>query len=366
MCMGSITPTHRMPLKTFTFGRRQPALLGLDIGSTAIKLVELSQAPGAGIRVENYALEPLPPGAVVEKKIANVQAVGETIKRAVTRSGTKTKRAATAVPGSAVITKVIAMAATLSDAEIQAQIRLESDQYIPYPIEEVNLDFDVLGPSASGSHLVDVLLVASHRENVDDRVAALEIGGLTAAVIDVEAYTMESASRLLLGAGEEQGVLAIADIGATTATLHVLHANHTVYTREQRFGSLQLIEEVQRRYHMDRAEALRRVIEGGLPDSYTSEILEPFKEALAQQIGRALQFFYSADTSNRVDRIILVGGMAGIRGLDQLVEERLGTATVVADPFTHMSLASRVRSSTLQRDAPAMPIALGLALRGFD
>ena len=212
--------------------------MGLDIGSTAVKLVELSQTSSAGVQVENYALEALPPGAVVEKKIANLQALGEAIRKAVTHSGTRVKHAATAVSGSVVITKVIAMAATLSDTEMEAQIRLESDQCIPYPLEEVNLDFDVLGPSASGSHLADVLLAASRRENLDDRVAALELGGLTATVIDVEAYTMESASRLLLGAGDEQRTLAVADLGATTVTLHVLHAGHSVYTWEQRFGSL--------------------------------------------------------------------------------------------------------------------------------
>lgn len=351
----------------FASGRKKSARLGLDIGSTAIKLVELSQARGTGfpaIQVENYAIEPLPPNAVVEKKIANVEAVGATIRKAVACSGTKVKRAATALSGSAVITKVIHMSGTLNDAEMEAQIQFESDQYIPYPIEEVNIDFAVLGPFGSGGNLVDVLLAASRRENVDDRVAALEIGGLGAAIIDVEAYTLESARTLLPGTGER--TVAIADIGATTTTLHVLHEGQTVYTREQGFGGHQLIEEVQRHYGTDRDEALRQVIEGDLPDSYAIEILDPFKEALAQQIGRALQFFYSTGTFNRVDRIVLAGGAAGIRGIDALVGERLGIITAVANPFSRMSLSSKIGSTALNRDAPAMMIAAGLALRGFD
>ncbi len=355
----------------FSFSRKRPTLLGVDISSTAIKLVELSQTNSGTpslFRVENYAVEPLPPNAVVEKKIADVQAVGEAIQKAVNRSGTKAKHAAVAVSGSAVITKIISMSATLSDAEMETQIQLEADQYIPYPLEEVNIDFDVLGPSASGGELVDVLLAASRRENVDDRVAALEIAGLAPEVVDVEAYAMESACALLLrshGESPERNV-AIADIGATTTTLHVLHDGHTVYTREQNFGGQQLIEDVQRRYGIPRAQALQQVIEGGLPDNYEAEVLSPFKEALAQQISRALQFFYSASTFNRVDQVILAGGSAGIHGIDELVEERLSIPTSVANPFSHMSLSPKIQPQTLSRDAPALIISVGLALRGFD
>jgi len=208
------------------------------------------------------------------------------------------------------------------------------------------------------------LLAASRRENVNDRVAALEIAGLSAAIVDEEAYTMESACTLLPNPGER--TLAMVDIDAATTTLHVLQEGRTVYTREQGFGGHQLIEEVQRHYGVDRDEALRQVIEGNLPDSYATEILEPFKEALAQQIGRALQFFHSTGTFDRVDRGVLAGGAAGIRGIDALVEERLGITTGVANPFTRMSPSSEIGSAALNRDAPAMMIAAGLALRGFD
>jgi type IV pilus assembly protein PilM len=260
------------------------------------------------------------------------------------------------------------MSSSLSDVEMESQIQLEADQYIPYPLEEVNIDFDVLGPSTSGTDMVDVLLAASRRENVDDRVAALEIAGLTPSVVDVEAYAMENACTLLLSGRDEASdqTVAVADIGATTTTLHVLHNGQTNYTREQNFGGLQLVEEVQRRYGMPREEALRKVIESKLPENYGAEVLGPFKEALAQQIGRALQFFYSASRFNRVDQIVLAGGSAGIRGIDDLVEERLGISTLVANPFTHMSTSPKIRLEDLTRDAPALMIAVGLALRGFD
>lgn len=356
----------------FSIGRKKTALLGLDISSTAIKLIELSQTTGTSAslyRVESYAVEAMPITAVVEKKISDVQAVGETIRKAVARAGTKTRNTAVAVSGSAVITKVISMSANLSDAEMETQIQLEADQYIPYPLEEVNIDFDVLGPSDSGGDMVDVLLAASRRENVDDRVSALEIAGLTAMIVDVEAYAMENACSLLLSGREDDSAaqtVAIADIGATTTTLHVLHEGHTAYTREQNFGGQQLVEEVQRRYGLPREQALTQIIEGGLPDKYSVEVLGPFKEALAQQIGRALQFFYSASSFNRADQVILAGGAASIRNIDELVEERLGIPTVVANPFTHMSMSPKVHAQSLNRDAPALMIAAGLALRGFD
>jgi type IV pilus assembly protein PilM len=285
----------------------------------------------------------------------------------VTRSGTKARNAAVAVSGGAVITKVISMSASLSDAEMETQIQLEADQYIPYPLEEVNIDFDVLGPSDAGGDMVDVLLAASRRENVDDRVSALEVAGLTAVIVDVEAYAMENACSLLLAdRGGEPKTVAVADIGASTTTLHVLHGGHTAYTREQNFGAQQLVEDVQRRYGLSRDQAMAQIAEDGLPAKYAVEVLGPFKEALAQQIGRALQFFYGASTFNRADQIILAGGAANIKNVDQLVEERLGIPTAVANPFAHMSLSPKIRSELLKRDAPALMIATGLALRGFE
>jgi type IV pilus assembly protein PilM len=356
---------------TFLRRKRLP-LVGLDISTTAVKLLELSYTSGktgALYRVESYGVEALPPNAVVEKNIADVEAVGETINKVVQKAGTKAKRAAVAVSGAAVITKIISMASSLSDAEREAQILLEADQYIPYPLEEVNIDFQVLGPSTKNPDMVDVLLAASRSENVEDRVAALELAGLTAAVVDVEAYAMETACTQLLDQFPEGGAeqtIAVADVGATTTTLNVLHGNKTIYTREQNFGGRQLTEEIQRRYGLSREEAGMAKRQGGLPDNYGPEVLEPFKEAMAQQINRSLQFFYSSSAYNAVDHIILAGGTASIPGVDELIEDRTGIPTSIANPFANMSVASRVKPQRLSNDAPALMIAVGLALRSFD
>lgn len=355
----------------FGLGRKQTPLLGIDIGSTAVKLVELSR-PGASAagryQVDRYAIEPLPPNAMAEKKISDVQAVGQTIGRALRRAETKNKRAAVAISGSAVITKTITMSGELSEADMEAQLQLEADQYIPFPLEEVNIDFDVLGPSAANPGMVDVLLAASRRENIDDRVAALAVAGLTAEIVDVETYAMENACVLMLDdeSGEQPDqTLAIADIGAATTTLYVVHKGQIVYTREQKFGGLQLINDIQHRLNVPREQATAKLINGELPDDYESQVLTPFKEAMSQQIGRALQFFYSATAFNRADRIVLAGGAASLPGLDQLVGERLGISSGVGDPFSHMSLSKEFTDTALKRDAPALMVAVGLALRGF-
>lgn len=350
------------------FSRKNPTLLGLDISSTAVKLLELSSS-GGRFRVESYAVEPLPPNSVVEKNIADVEAVGESIRRAVKRSGTRTKQAAVAVAGSSVITKIISMSASLKDDEMESQIELEADQYIPYPLEEVNLDFEVLGPSEKNPETVDVLLAASRSENVDMRIAALEIGGLSAKIVDVEAYALENAfayvAEQLAGAGSDQ-TIAVVDIGATMTTLNVLHNLKIIYTREQVFGGKQLTEEIMRRYGLSYEEAGMAKRQGGLPDNYVPEVLDPFKDAMSQQVSRSLQFFFSSSQYNNVDHIVLAGGSASITGADELIESKIGTTTSIANPFANMSLSNRVKPQTLSNDAPALMIACGLALRSFD
>lgn len=349
------------------FESKPKPVIGLDISSTAIKLVELSRH-GSGYRVESYAVRPLPPNAVVEKNINEVEPVADVLRNLIVQSKTKLKNAAVAVAGSAVITKMIEMPAGLSDDALENQITLEADQYIPYPLEEVALDFEVQGASESNEGQLDVLLAACRREHVDLRVEVLSLAGLDAKVIDVEAYTMERAFQLIVDQLEEQEdqVVAIVDIGATMTTLSVLVDGKTVYTREQLFGGKQLTEEIQRRYGLSTEEAGLAKKQGGLPDDYQVEVLEPFKEAVVQQVTRSLQFFFSSSQYNDVDQIVLAGGVATLEGLAEMVEEKLGTRTVIANPFAKMSVASKVNSVSLASDAPALMIAVGLALRSFE
>lgn len=352
----------------FSLKRKSATLLGIDISSTSIKLLELSKN-GDQYKIEAQAVEPLPADAVVEKNIQDPEAVAEAISKAIKRTKTKAKFAAVAVAGSAVITKSIQMPASLSDKELEEQIELEADQYIPYPLDEINLDFQVIGPSDKAPEMNDILLAASRSENIEIRTAALDMAGLTAKIVDVEAYTIESSTHLVVEKVPDitsDSIIAVIDIGATMTSLNVIIDDSLIYTREQTFGGKQLTEEIMRRYALSYEEAGRLKKEGGLPDNYIPEVLEPFKETMAQQVSRFLQFFYTAGHHDNVDLIILAGGCASITGIDEHIEEQLGVKTIIANPFSNMSLGSKINPTALNNDAPSMMIACGLALRSFD
>ncbi len=296
-------------------GKKKPALvLGLDISSTSVKLLELSKS-GDSYKVESYAVASLPPNAVVEKNINDVEAIAESIVKTVELARTKVKNAALAVAGSAVITKVIEMDGGLSDEQMEAQISLEADQYIPYPLDEVAIDFEIIGESERSPEQVEVLLAACRGENVELRSDALEAANLHAKIVDVEAYALQRAYDLMikpqLGLDDEQ-VVAVVDLGATMTTLSVFNDGEAKYTREQLFGGKQLTEEIQRRYGLSVEEAGLAKKQGGLPDDYEQEVLEPFKEAVVQQITRSLQFFFSSSPYNDVDFIVLAYSIQNI------------------------------------------------------
>jgi len=347
--------------------KKQKPVLGLDISSTSVKMLEISRQ-GDSLRVENYAVKALPANAVVEKNINDPEAVAQVVKSLVQSSRTKVKDSAVAVAGSSVITKLIEMPGDLSEEAMEMQISLEADQYIPYPLEEVAIDFDVQGVSDKNPDQVEVLLAACRRENVDSRSSILELADLNPKVVDVEAYTLERAFALVQEQFEDQEeqIVAVLDIGATMTTLSVLIDGKTIYTREQLFGGKQLTEEIQRRYGLSSEEAGLAKKQGGLPDDYEPEVLDPFKDAVVQQVTRSLQFFFSSSQHNDVDHIVLAGGVASLDGLANLIEEKLGTAVTVANPFANMSISSRVNSAILANDAPSLMIATGLALRSFE
>ena len=339
-------------------------VLGIDISSTTVKLLELSQS-GDRYRVESYAVAPLPPEAVVEKNVNQVETVGGLIRELVSRSKTRAQHAVAAVAGSAVIIKTIPMPAGLSEEDLEAQLTVEADQYIPYPLEEVALDFEELGPVVGRDDQVNVLLAACRQETIESRVDAIEVAGLTPAIMDVEVFAMERALALLKTqmpmANPE--TIAMVDIGASMTTLSVYAGGESVYTREQLFGGKQLTDEIMNRYDLSFEEAGRAKKQGGLPEDYESEVLEPFREAVVQQVSRSLQFFFSSSEYTELDCIVLCGGVAAIAGLAEIIEERLSTPTIIANPFADMSVGSRVNAQALAKDAPAMMVACGLAMR---
>ena len=342
-------------------------MLGLDISSSAVKLIELSKSAG-GYKVEAYRVMPLPANTVIEKNIADIEALADTIKKVVIRSGTKLSDTIVAVSDSSVITKEIQLPAGLTDLQMEMQIDVEADQYIPYPIEEVAFEFDVLGPVETNADLGRVLLAACRQENVDHLRQALDIAGLSPKVVDVEGFAIERAYRLVKGQLDQVGdqVVAIADIGATMFTFTVLVGGKTIYNREQLFGGKQLTEEIQRRYGLSFEEASEAKRNGGLSEDYKTEVLGPFKESLIQHITRSLQFFYSSSQYNYLDQLFLAGGVSALDGLVDEVEQSLGLPVAIANLLANMQVNKLINASSLANDGPAMMLAVGLALRSFD
>ncbi len=350
------------------FKNRSNTVLGVDISSTAVKVLELSHS-GGKYKVETFAQEPLPLGAVVENNIQNSQAVGDAVNKAVARSRSSLKSVAVAVSGSAVITKNIEMDASLSDDEMETQITVEADQYIPYALDEVAIDFEVQGLNEKNPERVEVLLAACRRDNVEVLEEALAIGGLKAKVVDVEAFATERVYELFekqLGLSDKEPLVAIVDIGANNTSLNILNCGKSIYTRDQLFGGRQLTDEIQRHYGLSPEDAEKAKCKGGLSDNYEAEVLGPFRDAVVQQVSRSLQFFYSSSPFNDVDAIALTGGSAVIPGLTDMIQSRLGINTRLVNPFASMVLSGKVNASALTESAPALMIACGLAMRSFD
>jgi len=349
--------------------RKSKTLLGLDITTSSVKLIELVEN-GRGYRVESYAAEPTPPNSINEKAIVDAEAVGEAVRRAVKRSGTKSREAAVAISGDAAITKIIQMPKNLSEAELEGQVELQADQFIPFPMEEVSFDFEVIGESERDPDMLDVLLVATRTENVEQRQAAVEAAGLVARVVDVEAFAVENACQLLTHQMPDGGAdkyIAIVDFGASTTTFSVLKDLKVIYTRDFAFGGQLLTEEIMRTYGLSMEDAGRAKKEGGLPSNYHSEVLDGFIDDMSQQVSRSLQFFLASGSGReQPDQILVCGGCANIPGVADVIGSRVGIPTQIGDPLGQMKLSSRARSQGVEKDATALLTACGLALRSFD
>ncbi|WP_180046959.1 MULTISPECIES: pilus assembly protein PilM [unclassified Acinetobacter] len=347
---------------------RKPSkgLIGVDISSTSVKLLELS-VKNDRYWVESYALVPLPEGSVVEKNILNPEAVGDALERAFNLANTPTTAAALAIPTSMVISKTIEMDADMTDDEREVQIRMDAEQYIPFPLDEVSLDFEVLPDRLANPNRVNVLLVATRLENIESRCEAIELAGLTPKVADVESFAIENAFKVFADT-LPMGVntIGVLDIGHTMTTLSVLKDNKIIYTREQVFGGKQLTQEIQNRYGLSFEEAGRAKKSRTLPDDYDVEVLEPFLEAVVQQAARSLQFFFSSSQFNEIDHILLAGGNANIPGLAKLLQQKLGYRVTIANPFLQMGFSSKIDIKRIESDASSLMVACGLALRSFD
>ena len=319
--------------------------------------------------MERYAIEPLARDAVVDGNINNLEAAADAVKRAHKRLGTRIKHVAMAVPTGAVITKKISVNGALREDELEVQVEGEANQYIPFALEEVNLDFQVIGISPTNPEEQEVMIAATRKERVEDRVAVAHLAGLKPLVMDVESFAQQTALSLVVhglpGGAKDQNV-AIVDVGANVMQITVVRNDQSVYTREQAFGGNQLTSDIVARYGMSPEEAENAKRSGGLPDDFEAEVLRPFMENLSQEVQRALQFFFTSTSYNTVDHILLAGGSAVIPGLEEIVHTRTQVPTLVANPFGAMQTSPRIQLKRLMQDAPSLIVACGLAMRRFD
>ncbi|HWH74443.1 MAG TPA: pilus assembly protein PilM [Methylibium sp.] len=349
-------------------GGKQTALFGLDISSSSVKLVELGQSASGEYVLERFATESFEKGWIADGQIEKFDEVADAVRRVVTKSGTRTKRVAMAMPQSAVITKKIMLPAGLRDEELELQVESEANQYIPFSLDEVSLDFCVVGPSPTSAGDVEVLIAASRKDRVQDRQGLAEAAGLKPVVLDIESHASRLAMTRIVAGLPNQGkdaLVALFEIGAETTSLKVLRDEELLYDRDQAFGGSQLTHMISRQYGFSFEEAEQKKLASDLPEDYESTLLAPFVDSLSQEIGRALQYFFTSTPHHKVHYVMLAGGTATLGGLKERVTELTGFASMVVNPFDGMRLGSAVRESKLRREAPAYLTACGLAMRRF-
>ncbi|KEA65086.1 Type IV pilus biogenesis protein PilM [Marinobacterium lacunae] len=346
------------------FGNKNAGWVGVDIGSSSVKLVSLSQH-GRDYQVDSYAVVPLPPSAVVDGTVENQGEVSEAIERGLKICGNKLKHAVVAVPSSAVITKRLEISNAFSEQELEEQVKIEADQFIPYSLDEVALDFEVIGPVDHHPTLNEILLVACRRDDVSTREEAVNGAELQCEIVDVDTFAVERLLPLLEGYNPDT-LVGLVDIGASTLTLNVFKAGKIIYNREQAFGGNELTNAIHQQYGLEVAEIEQKLRSGSLDEEIVEMLVMPFRQSVIQQVSRALQFFYSSGVQNQLSEIYLAGGTAAITGLAELMQEEIGVASKVVNPFSNIRVGSRLNQDRLMNDAPMLAKACGLALRSFD
>ena len=349
-------------------GRKYPPMIGLDISSSSVKLVELGQDDSGAYILERFAAESFEKGWITDGQIEKFDEVADAVRRVVAKSGSKTKDVVMAMPQSSVITKKIMLPAGLREEELELQVESEANQYIPFSLDEVSLDFCVIGPSPTSVGDVEVLIAASRKDRVQDRQGLAEAAGLRPVVLDIESHASRLAMSRVVSALPNEGhdaLIALFEIGADTTSLKVLRDDEMLYDRDQAFGGSQLTQLISRLYGFSFEEAEQKKLASDLPEDYGQQILEPFVDSLSQEIGRALQYFFTSTPHHKVHYVMLASGTATLPGLKDRVTELTGFASMVVNPFDNMKLGGAVRESKLRREAPSYLTACGLAMRRF-
>lgn len=351
-------------------GLRAPRMaLGLDIGPSTIKVVELARSAQGALTLTRCARAAVPVGAVVDGQIERLDALAAVVRDLVRRTGVRSRRVAMALPTKNVILRKVRLRADMSDEELAVHVESEAAGFVPFPVEDLALDFSVVGPAPGSAGEVEVLIAAARRDRVQDRLALAEAAGLEPVIVETES----NASQLALQAWQLRGgraqaseVLALVELGHESTTIKVVAGDDILFDREQAWGARQMVDRLMRECGLNEEQARLGQLSGDLPAAYRERIIPDHVNATARELDRLLQFFYAGAPGRRLKAIVLAGGAAALEGLAGRVGEATGVQALVVDPFEHMKLGPGVDVRNLGGQAAVYLQACGLALRSFE
>ena len=339
-------------------------VVGLDIGCSSIKLVELKEDKN-GFKLQNLAISPLPSEAIVDGALMDSVTIIDTIRDLITTSRTKTKDVVTSVSGHSVIVKKISLP-FMTEAELEESIQWEAERYIPFDINDVNIDFQIFGSTPENPEVMDVVLVAAKKDIINDYVSVIMESGLNPVIIDIDSFALENMLTINYDIDKEEAI-AIANVGASITNMNIIKNNLSAFTRDIFKGGNQVTEEIQRQLHVDHDEAEK--IKVGTKVDITSQpiiqnVLKTASESLAVEIGNSLDFFQSTTTYEKIAKIYLSGGGSKIKDFDIILQQQIGIPVEVVNPFKKIDYSGKNFDMEYLREiGPIMAVGVGLASR---
>jgi len=340
-------------------------LVGIDVGSSSVKLVKLRESRG-NYQLINVGILPLAAETIVDNTIMDSSAIVEAISNLVAGMKVKGKRVASSISGHSVIIRKI-MLSLMTEEELEASIQWEAEQYIPFDLSEVNIDFQILGPDAKDPSQMNVMLVAAKKDYVDDFVSVFSEAGMDPVVMDIDCFATENTFNVNYGFVEDE-VVALVDMGASAVSVNVLKGDVSLFTRDIQAGGNLIREELQKRLgissdHAELAKLGSRAIDDVDPEAI-DEVMADAVENLVQEVQRSLDFFAATSSDDKIVKIYLTGGVSKSTKVREALERILGISTEVVDPFRNISVNSKeFDPEYLKAVGPMLSVATGLAMR---
>lgn len=344
--------------------KNKHSALGIDIGSSSVKLISI-RSDGADHRVEHLAIQPLPAGAMDQSSIKQPASVSEAISRAWYQSAAKDKRCALAVPLTSTFSRMLYLPAGQSEAELESQVQIEAGQIVPFDVNEVSIDFQVIEAAETDSDQVAVLLVASRTENVNQLESLVDEAGLELAIVDIDKYALlNSYIGLLETPTLRSQTVALMHIGANSIIFMAVYEGKELYVKDINFGIAQLQQQLVESGELEDADLQIALSE---PDErLETQYIQPFRQQLVLQINRAVQAYASSSRYRRIEHVFLTGGGSRLFKLDETLQEELDLPVEVADFSQRLAVGNQVSRRLLKTHGPSLAVAIGLALRGCE